>query len=97
MRRGILSGVLAFCLLATKSYAYTANKVDFEFMQTGHYRVTVNYTIPELKEFREAYVLFTKKKEAEQFYWKLVRGADFYPDNPLLVRFMPTKLQPTPW
>ena len=77
--------------------AYTANKVGFEFLQNGRYRVTVNYTVPELKEFRESYVLFNKKKEAEGFYWKLVRGADFYPEDPKLVRFVPPKSQPTPW
>jgi hypothetical protein len=85
------------CLVGSSSYAYTANKVEFEFMQNGRYRVTVSYTIPELKEFRESYVLFIKKKEAERFYWQLVRGADFYPDDPQLVRYLPPKSQAIPW
>ncbi len=84
-------------LWSASAEAYTANKVAFEFLQNGQYRVTVNYTVPELKEFRESYVIFSKKKEAEAFYWKLVRGADFYPDDPKLVRFIPPKTKPTPW
>lgn len=89
--------LIGLALASASAQAYTANKVAFEFMQNGRYRVTVNYTVPELKEFRESYVLFKKKKEAEAFYWKLVRGADFYPENPQLVRFIPPKSQPTPW
>ena len=95
MRTKLLVGWLA-CLSASAE-AYTANKVMFEFLQGGGYRVTVQYTVPELKEFRESYVLFTKKKAAESFYWKLVRGADFYPDDPQLIRYVPPKTKPTPW
>jgi len=89
--------VLMLGLWSVNAEGYTANKVAFEFLQNGQYRVTVNYTVPELKEFRESYVLFNRKKEAESFYWKLVRGADFYPDDPKLVRFIPPKTKPTPW
>ncbi len=95
MRVFILATMLG--LWNASAYAYTANKVAFEFLQNGQYRVTVNYTVPELKEFRESYVIFSRKKEAESFYWKLVRGADFYPDDPKLVRFIPPKTKPTPW
>lgn len=84
-------------LTSASAEAYTANKVAFEFLQNGGYRVTVHYTVPELKEFRESYVLFKQKKVAEAFYWKLVRGADFYPDDPKLIRFVPPKVKPTPW
>ncbi|HYX39619.1 MAG TPA: hypothetical protein VE954_41505 [Oligoflexus sp.] len=95
MRAFYLAMILA--LGSASAEAYTANKVAFEFMQNGQYRITVNYTDAELKEFRESYVLFNKKKEAESFYWKLVRGADFYPEDPKLVRFIPPKTKPTPW
>ncbi len=77
--------------------AYTANKVWFTFLPTGIYRVYVNYTIPELKEFRESYVEFTKKKEAEKFYFDLVRGADFYPPEPKSHRFFNQAMKPDPW
>lgn len=62
--------------------ALTANKVWFEFRDNGRYRVTINYTVPELREFRETWVEFAQKKEAEKFYFDVVRGADFYlPDS----------------
>lgn len=95
MQRGYLA--LTLGLFSANAEAYTANKVAFEFMQNGSYRVMVNYTVPELKEFRESYVIFKKKKEAESFYWKLVKGADFYPDDPKLTRFIPPKTEPAPW
>jgi hypothetical protein len=77
--------------------AYTANKVWFEFHPTGIYRVYVNYTVPELKEFREAYVEFTKKSEAEAFYWDMIKGADFYLPAPGSRRFLSNPLSPDPW
>ena len=76
---------------------YTANKVWFEFRPDGRYRVYVNYTVPELKEFREAWVDFAKKKEAERFYFDLVRGADFYPPDPKARRFTNPAMKPDPW
>lgn len=88
---------LAGAPLGARLWAYSANKVNFEFLEDGRYRVTVGYTIPALKEFRESYVIFTKKKEAEAFYWNLIRGADFYPEKPELLRFSPPKVEPRPW
>ena len=79
------------------AYAYHANRMFFEFMQDGRYKVLVHYTIPELKEYRESYVIFNKKKEAERFYFALLRGADFYPDEPHAVRYIKPKLKPNPW
>ena len=93
-----LAGVLV--LLASwagQASAYTANKVWFEFLPTGIYRVHVNFTVPELKEFRESYVEFTKKKEAEKYYFDLVRGADFYPPDPKSRRFVAPPAKPDPW
>lgn len=95
MRLGILG--LGIFLWSSVGWAYTANKVWFEFLEDGRYRVTVNYTIPALKEFRESYVLFNKKKEAEAFYWALVRGAEFYPEDPGTIRYLQPKLEPKPW
>ena len=82
---------------APRAQAYSANKVWFEFRPNGIFRVYVNYTVPELKEFREAYVEFRAKKEAERFYWDLVRGADFYPPDPAGRRFQSRPPVAEPW
>lgn len=91
---GVLLGLV---LAPTPAGAYTANKVWFEFHPTGIYRVVINYTVPELKEYREAYVEFRQKKAAEKFYWDLIRGADFYPTQPKLRRFTAPPAQGSPW
>ena len=95
LRNGFL--VLFFLGFSSKSFGYTANKVWFEFLQTGQYKVIVNYTVPEVKEFRESYVIFNNKKKAEAYFWALVRGADFYPSHPPITRFEKPKLRPDPW
>jgi len=77
--------------------AYTANKVWFEFLPTGKYRVHVSYTIPELKEFRESYVEFRKKTEAEAYYWDLLRGVDFYLPLATDRRSLNPPMKPEPW
>lgn len=77
--------------------AYTANKVWFLFKPYGGYRVYINYTVPELKEFREAYVEFKVKKEAEKYYWDLLRGADFFLPATESIRFTKTAMEPQPW
>lgn len=82
---------------ASTAFGYAANKVWFEFRPRGGYRVFVNYTVPELKERREAYVDFAKKKDAEKLYWDLVRGADFYPPDPKARRFVSQPMAPEPW
>jgi hypothetical protein len=86
-----------FVLNAQSLWAHSANMVWFEFMDDGRYKVIVGYTVPELKEFRESYVIFRSKQKAERYYWALVRGADFYPSNPESIRFQNPKLQPRPW
>ena len=88
---------LSVFLTAGRAVAFSANKVWFEFLPSGIYRVYVNYTVPELKEFRESYVEFRKKQDAEKFYWDLVRGADFYPDDPKTRRFTAPPAKPVPW
>jgi hypothetical protein len=93
----IWKAVILFTLMEGKSFGYTANKVAFEFLDNGQYRVIINYTVPELKEFREAQVDFKLKKEAEDFYWSLVRGADFFPSSPRNIRFVAPPTAPDPW
>lgn len=98
MNRLVLFAFAALALaLSSRAAAFSANKVWFEFRPDGIYRIYVNYTVPELKEFRESYVEFRKKKDAERFYWDLVKGADFYPEDPKTRRFNVPSLKPEPW
>ena len=82
---------------ASPVYSYSANKVWFEFRPNGRYRVYCNYTVPALKEFREAYAEFNQKKEAESFYWDLIRGADFYLPDPKTRNFVNPVTHADPW
>jgi len=85
------------CMMAPKGFGYSANKVWMEFRDNGRFRVYVNYTVPELKEFREVWVEFAKKKEAESYYFDLVRGADFYMPESKYRSFQKKPAEPTPW
>lgn len=98
-KKNLLLVVIMICggFTAQKSSALTANQVSFEFRPNGLYRVHLYYTIPAVKEYREAYVEFTKRKEAEAFYFKVLRGADFYLDDPSDVRFINKPLEAQPW
>ena len=89
--------LLGLSLIPARAEAFTANKVWFEARPSGVYRVHVNYTVPELREFREAYVEFKKRSEAEAFYWDAVRGADVYLDNPAQRRFVNQTMEARPW
>lgn len=82
---------------AVTGYSYTANKVWFEFRPNGKYRIYVNYTVPELKEFREAFVDFTNKKEAEAYYFDLIKGADFHLTDKSDRKFVNRQPEPEPW
>jgi hypothetical protein len=84
-------------LLAAPASAYTASKVTFEARPEGIYRVHVTYTVPSLKEVREAFVEFTRRSEAESYYFDLLRGADFYLSDPKRREFKVGPRQPTPW
>ena len=84
-------------LIPDLGQAYTANKVWFEFLANGRYRVNVSYTVPEIKELRESHVEFLKKSEAESLYWDLVKGADFFPPRASERRFSQQPLTPEPW
>ena len=87
---------LCHTLLPAHLEAITANKVWFEFHQS-FYRVVFEYTTPELKEFRGGYADFKSKKEAEKFFWNLVRGADFQLGDPKMTRFPTQENKPKPW
>lgn len=91
----LLVGSLLF--LPEVCQAYTANKVWFEFLASGRYRVNVSYTVPEIKELRESHVEFIKKSDAEALYWDLVKGADFFPPRASERRFSQQPLTPDPW
>lgn len=77
--------------------ALTANQVAFEFRPNGKYRIYLYYTVPALKEFREAYIEFISRKKAEKFYFDVLRGADFYLEDPEQVTFVNKPLEPQPW
>lgn len=82
---------------STTGFSYTANQVLFEFLNNGRYRVHVKYTVPALKEFREANVDFARKKEAEKFYFDMIRGADFYYPDPTTRAFVNEPLKAEVW
>lgn len=92
-----LSLALALFLLPSSLFAYSANKVWFEALDNGTYRVRVVYTVPALKEFREAHAIYKSKKEAEVYYWHLVRGGEFATGGEAKIWFIPPKSEPNPW
>lgn len=87
----------AICLPARQGLAYTASKVSFEARPNGIYRVYVTYTVPALKEVRESFVEFRSRRDAEQFYYDLLSGADFYHTDPARREFRQNPRQPVPW
>jgi hypothetical protein len=89
--------ILGALVLPARTYAYTANQVSFEFLSTGAYRVNLYYTVPALREFREASIEFGERKQAEKFYFDVIRGADFYINAQGDVEFNNGQLTPNPW
>ncbi|MDD9951475.1 MAG: hypothetical protein OXT67_07910 [Zetaproteobacteria bacterium] len=91
---------LILCILsmvfARPSMALTANRVWFEF-HPYFYRVKFSYTLVALKRKRMGYVDFRRKRPAEIFYFKLLRGADFYFGEPDGAVFFNPPPQPDPW
>lgn len=96
MRQMVLV-VLSIFLGSTRVWGFTANRVWYELTPKGLFRVTVSYTVPALREFREVHTDFAKRQEAEQFYWKMVRGADFTLANAGQAAFVVPPLVPRPW
>ena len=84
-------------LWSSIGWSYTANQVSFEFRPNGIYRVHLYYTVPALKEFREATVEFTSRKKAEKYYFDVLRGAEFYIDGQARTEFVNEPLAPSPW
>lgn len=91
--------VVILSLLAGKvAFALQASNVYFEFWpEQSNYRVRAVYTVPELQEKREMVADFRNKKEAEDFYWKIVRGGDFYLGDPKKSEFINPRMKPDPW
>lgn len=88
----------ALLIPATPADGLTANKVFFEFWPAkGIYRVRFFYTLPELKEAREGKVDFRSKQKASAYYYALLRGADFYMQDPENIEFKNQPFEPSPW
>jgi hypothetical protein len=88
---------LSSILWSSSAWAYTANQVSFEFRPNGIFRVYLYYTVPAIKEYREATVEFVSRKKAEKFYYDVLRGADFYIDDKGKTEFVNAPLAPKPW
>jgi len=84
-------------LLPSVAQGLRANKVWMEFRSNGRYRVFVNYTVPELRSFREAYVDFSKKQDAEKFYFDVLRGSEFSLPDASARSFTQNPSEPEPW
>jgi len=92
-----ISLIMGLSGLCPKAFGYSANKIWREVMDDGRIRISVQYTVPALKEFRLAHAIFTKQKEADTFYWHLVQGGEFSVNGPAQLRFIPPKKQAAPW
>ncbi|MBC7531430.1 MAG: hypothetical protein H7318_07615 [Oligoflexus sp.] len=94
----VISCLSLFVLMIPQNLlAYSANKVWMEHLDDGRYRVGIQYTVPALKEFRLAHAIFNKKKDADLFYFQVLRGADFSVNGTDKVWFTPPKTKPEPW
>lgn len=94
----IIGSLSLFVFMIPKTVlAYSANKVWMERLDDGRYRVGIQYTVPALKEFRLAHAIFNKKKEADMFYFQVLRGADFSVGGTDRVWFTEPKREPKPW
>lgn len=89
--------LLALAFMEGRAFAYSANKVWMEKLDGGMYRVSVQYTVPEIKEFREAHAIFEHRKDAQTLYWQLLRGADFSVGGPAQIHYKPPKKAPEEW
>src|SRR5689334_365859 len=91
---GLLAAIFS---VSIEGFAHSVNKVYFERRPDGLFRVIVNYTVPGLREYREAFVDFSKRAEAEKAYWSLAQGADFYIRDASTITFQEPTLKPVPW
>lgn len=91
--------ILFFILLFFSSvgcpHGFTANWVDIMRLENGKFRVLVRYTNLEIGEYREAYMDFSKKKDAVKAFQDLAKGADFFMGkSPIHVHNNPDSLRP---
>lgn len=86
---------LAMALHTHTAFAYTANRVFFE-AKKDLYRITVEYTIPELKERRTAVIEVKQRQKAASIYRSLLSGADFFFGKNENIR-MPKRQKQSPW
>lgn len=84
-----------FASVSQIAFGFTASKVWYEF-HPFFFRIYIRYTVPALKEAREAYIDIKNKKEAERFFWSAVRGGDFFIYKNKII-FDEKKPGPTPW
>ncbi len=88
--------ILYITLSSQYLLALRANKVWFDFLN-GKYRIRIQYTLPELKEFREVDFETTNFKKANAFYWKVLRGGEFNLGDPEAIEFPEPPTKPEPW
>lgn len=81
--------------MSTPLFALSANWVHFEF-RPECYRITIGYTIPELRIKKEAVIEKKIRREAEKIFWKLQKGGEFYLMRDDIV-FPKSPKGPTPW
>jgi hypothetical protein len=86
---------ILFIFFHETAFGLTANWVKWEF-HPSFYRIVIEYTIPELKERREAIIELLSKKKAEVFYSYILRGGEFYIKNKD-VYFIQNPKTPSPW
>lgn len=97
IKKTLWSGLLWSFAFIELGLAHTANKVWFKRIGPSRYRVYINSTLPELKEFREYHVDFNSQKKAIKFYWEIVKGADFYPTSKKNNRYQTKPSVLDPW
>jgi hypothetical protein len=99
MRRILIALCLGAVMASEPCSALTANQVWFEFHGMPHvfYRVRFQYTLPEIRELREAYADFYDKRKADKFYSDLLHGADFYLGESGQLQFVASPAKRDPW
>ena len=78
--------------------SFSADSVNIRY-QKPFYIINIYYTIPNLKEKRQAQIRFheSKRKKIKETYIKIISGADFYFNKKTKVIFREVKKKPTPW
>ena len=87
---------LALCFFEAPGFSYSANRIHLQKYE-NIYRLVINYTVPELKEYREAIIEFRSKKKANEYYYKLLSGAEFDFSSGDKLYFPKIQTKPQPW